>query len=138
MKVSPFFVQLGRIVVGYVVAAFVFGMVFSFALALLDDAPSLEDVLILIGTAAVFASIFSTPVALLLVIFSEWRYWRHWGIFAGVGAIAGGIMLSAMFVPGLTEESGGALSLCIMIAGCAASGLTYWAIAGRHAGHWRA
>ncbi len=138
MTMSPFFVQLGRIVVGYIVAAFVFGLFYAFGIAILDDAPSLQDVLMLIGFAGVFASIFAIPVALLLVIFSEWRCWRQSWIFVGVGAIAGGIMLSVMYGPSMTEDSAKIVSLLIMVAGCAASGYAYWYIAGRHAGSWRA
>lgn len=138
MTISPFFAQLSRIIIAYIVAAFVFGLFYGIAMAVLDPSPAFSDIAILIGISAVFASIFAIPFALLLIIFSEWRCWRDWRIFTGVGAIAGGIMLSLMYADSLSGELTNWAVFALLVAGCAASGYTYWHIAGRHAGSWRA
>ena len=138
MRTSPFFVQLGRIVVGYAAGAIAFGLFFAMSDATTGDGFVGDSVFTSIGAGAVFSGIFALPIALNLVIVSEWLCWRTWRIFVGIGTLAGGILLSTMFYGGMIKDWAGTMSLISMVAGCAASGLTYWAIAGRHAGSWRA
>ncbi len=137
MKMSPFFVQLGRILVGYVVGAIAFGIVGAIGVTAIDTTPGLNAIILNIGVLALLASIFAIPAAATFIVYSEWRGGLGVGVYAGTGGIAGGIMLLIFLRPSMSYYPESFLMFFILVTACAASGLTYWAIAGRHAGSWR-
>ena len=128
MRMSPFFVQLGRIVVGYVVAALVIIAFYALAFMAIDKSLNYKDQAVHAGIIYSYAYVIVIFILPLLIVFSEWRRWRQWLPHVGLVVGAGALMLAM----------GRTFPFLILTFGCAASGLTYWAIAGRHAGSWRA
>ena len=144
MRMSSFFIQLGRIVVGYVAAALAFGIAVVMGLISSVTTPNSEAVTVftsIFGLGAFFSAFFSIPFVatmLLLILLTEWTSLRHWGVYLGVGLAGGAAMLMPLLMQTATNRPEEWSAFGLLVLGSVASGLTYWAIAGRHAGSWRA
>ena len=128
MKMSPFFVQLGRILAGYAAASAVMIAFYLLEFSTIDEASNYKEQIIRASLIYTFTYVIVVFVLPLLIVVSEWQCWRRWLAFVSADVAAGVLMLALMPTYYL-------LTLAI---GCAPTGLTYWAIAGRHAGKWRA
>jgi hypothetical protein len=128
-----------RVVLGYVVAALIAGLVQTLFVVTPQDlwaAPDrLGEIALLSAMAGTLSGIFALPFALPVIAVVEWLGARSWigYALAGIGvAMAGFIVLIAAEPPDRTILNDYAFR-AFLTSGFF-GGLTYWAIAGRRAG----
>ncbi len=127
----PAVLRLFAIAIGYLMAVAVGTVAVTVLFAFVGEGDrmveGLSAVVFFFAMLPIFGA-FALKAWLPVVVLTEWRGWRNWLAYGGLGILVG--------VAGAFLGPDGMVDAAPLAASAAIGGLTYWLIAGRNAGRW--